>query len=54
MAKFRYILFLLILIIPAAAVDDAIGGIESFSIRYPLRVLWILVVFAVLRIVPKG
>ena len=30
MARFRYILFLLILIVPAAAVDDAIGSIESF------------------------
>ena len=53
MARFRYILFLLILIVPAAAVDDAIGSIESFGIRYALRVLWILIVFMVLRIVPK-
>ncbi len=52
MAMARYVLFLLILIIPAAAVDDVIGGLEATGLRYMVRVLWILIIFAVLRLIP--
>ena len=53
MAMVRYVVLLLILVIPAAAVDDVIGGLEATGIRYIIRVLWILLVFAVLRLIPK-
>lgn len=50
--RLRYLLFLFILILPAAAVDDAMSGIVAFGWRYTLRVVWILFIFAVLRLIP--
>lgn len=53
MSMVRYVLFLLILVIPAAAVDDIIGGIEAAGWRYLVRIIWILFVFTVLSLIPR-
>ncbi|MFH1098895.1 MAG: hypothetical protein V1723_03175 [Candidatus Uhrbacteria bacterium] len=53
MSNFRYYVFLLILVIPAALIDDAIGIIDHSIIRVILRVVWIIFVLGVLGLVPK-
>lgn len=53
MPLLRYYVFLIIFVIPAIAVDDAITNIESGGFRYLLRAAWFLAVFAVLNLIPK-
>lgn len=48
----RYIVLILILLVPAAAVDDVIGSIESIGWRYTARVLLLVVALAFVRLIP--
>ena len=48
----RYLTLVLILLVPTAAVDDVIGGIESIAWRYTARVLLLIIALAFIRLVP--
>jgi len=48
----RYFFMILLLMVPAAVVDDTIGNIESIGWRYTTRVLLLIVSLAVVRLIP--
>ncbi len=48
----RYLTLVLILLVPTAAVDDVLGGIESIGWRYTARVLLLIVALAFIRLIP--
>lgn len=48
----RYLTLVLILLVPIAAVDDVIGGIESIGWRYTIRVLLLIVALTFVRFIP--
>lgn len=48
----RYLVMVLLLMVPAAVVDDIIGNIESIGWRYTTRVFLLLVSLAVIRLIP--
>lgn len=48
----RYIVLILILLVPIAAVDDVIGNIESITWRYTARVVLLVLALAFVRLIP--
>jgi hypothetical protein len=48
----RYLTLVLILLVPTAAVDDVIGGIEQVGWRYTARVLLLVVALTFIRLIP--
>lgn len=48
----RYIVLVLILMVPVAVVDDIIGKIESTGWRYSIRIVLLVVALAVVRLIP--
>lgn len=48
----RYIVLILILLVPIAAVDDVIGNIESITWRYTARVVLLVFALAFVRLIP--
>ena len=49
----NYYIFVLIFLIPAAIVDDVISAIEATGWRYLLRIIWLFLVFFVIKLIPK-
>lgn len=48
----RYILLILILLIPTSAVDDVVSTIESITWRYAVRLLLLFIALFVIRLIP--
>lgn len=53
MSWIRYLLLVLILLVPVAAVDDVIGTIESIGTRYTIRLVLLIFALVVIRLIPQ-